>query len=136
MLPLRHPTLWRTLSAAILVCILIGAVVPAFWFDTRFEVLSWLENADKWLHGITFAALAIWFAGLFSKSAYVRIAIGLTVFGVLIEGVQLLVSYRIADWIDIAANTAGILVGLTIAVAGLGGWGLLVEDWYSRRSQH
>ena len=136
MLQLRHAGLWRTLSAAILILVLVAMVLPTFWFDNRFEALSWFENVDKWLHGIIFAALAVWFAGLFAKSAWWRIAIGLTVFGFVVEGCQMLVSYRTADWIDIAANTAGIIVGLTVAAAGLGGWGLLVEDWYSRRSQH
>jgi VanZ family protein len=48
---------------------------------------------------------------------------------------QLQVSYRTADWLDIAANTAGIIIGLIIATAGLGGWALRFEDWYLRRNQ-
>ena len=136
MLPLRHGPLWRSLSALILTLVLVAAVLPTFWFDNRFEALSWFENTDKWLHGTTFAVLSIWFAGLFAKSAYWRIVVGLTAFGFIIEGCQLLISYRMADWFDIAANTAGIIVGLAVAAAGLGSWGLLVEDWYSRRRQH
>ena len=54
-------------------------------------------------------------------------------FGILIEFCQSLVGYRSADWRDIAANTAGIIAGLIVAIAGLGGWCLRVEDWYSAR---
>ena len=133
MLPLQHAALWRFLSAVFLALVLFAAVSPAFWFDSKFEALRWFENADKWLHGLTFAALAVWFGGLFAKPAYLRVAIGLTVFGFIVEGCQLMVSYRTGDWIDIAANTVGIIIGLMIAAAGLGGWGLRVEDWYSRR---
>jgi VanZ family protein len=132
MLPLRHATLWRTLSIVLLVVVLLAALTPTFWFDSKAKALVWLEHADKWLHAMTFAGLTVWFAGMFAARAYWRIALGLTLFGFMIEACQLLVSYRIADWIDIGANTVGIIVGLIVAAAGLGAWGLRVEEWYSR----
>lgn len=88
---------------------------------------------DKWLHGITFALLAIWFAGQYRPRSYWRIGAGLMIFGLLIEGCQRLVSYRSAEWFDVAADSAGIIIGLTVATAGIGGWSLRVEDWYLRR---
>jgi len=136
MLPLRHARLWRVLSVLILLLVLLAALSPAFWFDTRGSALLWFENADKWLHALTFVLLAVWFAGLFNRSRYWLIGLGLMLFGFVLEACQLMVSYRTADWIDIGANTAGIIVGLTVAAAGLGGWGLRFEDWYSRRHQH
>ena len=60
----------------------------------------------------------------------------LTLFGFGVEGLQLLISYRTADWIDIAASSTGIIIGLAGAAAGLGGWGLRIENWYSRRTRH
>lgn len=134
MLPLQYAALWRVLSLAILLAVLAGTLSPAVWFDSRTEALNWLENADKWLHGLTFLFLSIWFAGLWERRAYWRIAVGLMLFGFIVEGAQRLVGYRTADWLDIAANTAGIIVGLTVATAGLGGWGLWVEERYSRIS--
>ncbi len=136
MLPLRHVVLWRTLSVLLLVVVLLAALSPTFWFDSKARALVWFENADKWFHALTFAGLTVWFTGLFARRSYWGIVIGLTAFGMLVEACQLLVSYRIADWIDIGANTVGIIVGLTVATAGLGGWGLRFEDWYSRRTQH
>ncbi len=136
MLPLRHAALWRTLSILLLIVVLLGALSPTFWFDTKARALVWFEHADKWLHAATFAGLTVWFAGIFARPAYWRIAVGLSAFGLLVEACQLLVSYRYADWVDIGANTAGIIVGLAVAVVGLGGWGLRLEDWYSRRTQH
>ena len=132
MLPLRHAGLWRFLSVLLLLGVLASTLSPAFWFDSKVKALSWFENADKWLHGITFLFLSIWFAGLFARATYWRIALGLTLFGFLVEGCQILISFRTADWLDIAANTAGIIVGLAVAAAGLGGWCLWVEDRYSR----
>jgi VanZ family protein len=136
MLPLRYAGFWRFLSLVILLAVLAGTLSPAVWFDSRTEALNWLENADKWLHGMTFLFLAIWFAGLWERRAYWRIAVGLMLFGFMVEGAQLLVGYRTADWLDIAANTAGIMVGLAVAIAGLGGWGLWAEERYSRISRH
>jgi len=137
MLPLRHVRLWRALSVLILIVVLLAALSPVFWFfDNRAIALSWFQNADKWLHAFTFIILSVWFSGLLARRSYWLIAIGLTLFGFFVEFCQLQVSYRTADWIDIAANTAGIIIGLAVAVAGLGGWGLRFEDWYLRRNQH
>ena len=136
MLPLRHAGFWRLASVILLILVLLATLAPAFWFDSRIKVLSWFEHADKWLHALTFAVLSLWFAGLIQRRRYWLIALGLMLFGFFVEGCQLMIGYRTGDWLDIGANTAGIILGLTVAAAGLGGWGLRFEDWYSRRHQH
>jgi VanZ family protein len=137
MLPLRHARWWRVVSVLILVFSLIAAMSPEFWFfDNRGKALLWFQNADKWLHGLAFVVLSVWFSGIVEKRRYWLVALGLMLFGFLVEFCQLQVSYRTADWLDIMANTLGIIVGLTIAVAGLGGWGPRFEDWFSRRHSH
>jgi VanZ family protein len=137
MLPLRHARWWRVVSVLILVFSLIAAMSPEFWFfDNRGKGLLWFQNADKWLHGLAFVVLSVWFSGIVEKRRYWLVALGLMLFGFLVEFCQLQVSYRTADWLDIMANTLGIIVGLTIAVAGLGGWGPRFEDWFSRRHSH
>lgn len=134
MLPLQYARLWRVLSAVLLLFVLAAALAPSWWFDTKADALSWFAHADKWLHGVTFLALTLWFAGLVARRAWGRMAVGLLLFGLLIEAAQLLVGYRMGDWIDLAADALGILLGVALAAAGLGGWGLRLEDWYSRRS--
>ena len=136
MLPLRHARLWRVLSILIVAGVLLATLAPLHWlFDNNKGSLSWLPFADKWMHAATFAFLMLWFSGLFQKNRYWRIAATLLLFGVLVELCQLQVSYRTAEWNDMLANTAGIIVGLAVAVAGLGGWGLRIEDWYINRHQ-
>ena len=114
----------------LLVLVLAAALAPAVWFmSDRQEFISWFNNIDKWLHGITFMFLALWFSGQYDRRAYWRIAVGLFLFGVLIELCQRMLSYRSAEWYDLWADVAGIVVGLVIAISGLGGWSLRVERW-------
>ena len=134
MLPLRYARLWRVLSAILLLFALAAALAPSSWFDTKTEALSWFEHADKWLHGLTFLGLTVWFSGLVARRAWGRMAVGLFLFGLLIEACQLLLGYRMAEWVDLGADTLGILLGMAIAAAGLGGWGLRIEEWYSGRT--
>lgn len=134
MLPLNHARQWRIASLAMMLLVLASALMPAVWFfDDRRSVLSWLGHSDKWLHACTFMILSLWFAGQYRPRSYWRIALGLMIFGLFIEFCQRLVSYRMAEWADVGANSIGIVVGLLIALAGVGGWCLRVENWHAAR---
>lgn len=136
MLPLRHTRRWQLASLIILLLVLAATLMPAVWFwDDRLGGLRWFQNFDKWVHGITFLTLSLWFAGLYQKSAYWKIAFGLLAFGLIIEACQRMVSYRTADWLDVGADAAGIVAGLVIALLGIGGWCLQVEKYLAKR-QH
>jgi hypothetical protein len=126
MLPLHYPHSWRIASIAILGAVLLAALMPAVWPGGASSLL--FGEIDKWVHGLTFALLAIWFSGQYRRQAYWRIVLGLVAFGLLIELCQRLVGYRSADWLDVAADCGGIGVGMLAAVAGLGGWALDVES--------
>ena len=129
MLPLRYARHWRVASIVLLILVLAATMMPAVWFwPDRREFVAWFIDVDKWLHGITFVLLAIWFAGQYRRRSYWRIGIGLIFFGVLIEACQRLVTYRSSEWFEIVADAAGITVGLAVAMAGLGGWSLRIEN--------
>lgn len=134
MLPLRYAPRWRIASLVLLLAVLLAAITPAIWFwPDRLKFISWMAAIDKWVHVLTFVVLAVWFAGQYRPRSYWRIAFGLLAFGVLIELCQRMVSYRTADWVDVAADAVGIIVGLAIAIAGVGGWSLRVESWLLQR---
>lgn len=134
MLELRHANRWRLASILILFFVLFAALMPVVWFwDDKVRALSWFESVDKWLHGMTFLILSLWFAGLYPVKSYWRIALGLLVFGLFIEICQFKISYRTSDWIDVAADTAGIISGLAIGVAGAAEWCLRFEARFLRR---
>lgn len=134
MLPLRYVQRWRAASMLLLLLVLIATLMPAVWFvDDSRSFVTWFMGVDKWLHALTFLFLAVWFAGQYKRSAYWRIALGLILFGVLIEACQRMVSYRSAEWYDLAADVLGVIIGLTVAWIGLGGWSLRAEAWLARR---
>lgn len=129
MLPLRFAGRWKTASLVLLLLVLAATLMPAVWFwSDKQDLASWLRHADKWMHGATFVFLAVWFAGQYRPQSYWRIAVGLLAFGGLIEVCQKAVSYRSAEWLDLAANVAGIGIGLAIALVGLGGWCVWFEN--------
>lgn len=131
MLPLRYASRWRTASLVLLVLVLAAAVMPAVWFWPDIgSLFSWFDAVDKSVHAIVFAFLAVWFAGQYRPRSYWRIAVGLLMFGLLIELCQRMLVYRSAEWLDVAADVVGIIGGLLIAAAGLGGWCQRVEARY------
>lgn len=134
MLPLRYARQWWTASVVLLFLVVLVMLMPTAWmWPDRAEFVAWFADADKWVHAIIFCILAIWFAGQYRAESYWRIALGLLLFGLLTEACQRLVAYRSADWFDLAADAAGIIVGLSVATAGAGGWSLRIENWVDRR---
>ena len=135
MLPLRYVRRWQIASLFFLAFVLVAALMPFIWFlDDKTGVLSWFARNDKWVHGITFLTLSIWFTGLFHKKSYWQIGIGLLIFGLLIEACQRMLIYRTAEWTDVGANTAGIILGLAIGASGIGGWCLRAEERLTKYS--
>lgn len=135
MLPLRHAWRWQMGSVFLLLAVLAATLMPVVWFwSGKVELLVWIAGIDKWLHGVTFLVLTVWFAGQYRPLSYWRVVVGLLAFGLIIEVCQRMVSYRTADWFDIAADAAGITIGIAVAIAGAGGWCLRVENWFHSRS--
>lgn len=133
MLPLRHEKRWRVAGIGILSVFLAAAVTPALWFwpdifQSKFPLM------DKWLHILSFLFLFLWFSGQYKRSSYWRLAVGLTIFGILIELCQRMISYRTAEWMDLVADLFGIGIGIIIAIAGTGGWSLRFEQWLEKKS--
>ncbi len=137
MLALRYVRRWQIASAVLLIFVLASTLMPADWFSSSSRDLgAWFVDVDKWLHGITFVILAVWFAGLYGSRSYWRIGVGLILFGLFIEACQQLVGYRSAEMFDVAADIVGIVIGLVIAGAGLGSWSLRLEGWLIRRTEN
>ena len=117
-----------------LVLVFLLALAPAFWLSATRGIRLFI-GFDKLLHAATFLVLTVWFTGQYARRSYWRVALGLLAFGLAIEVCQLWVSYRAGDPRDLAANIVGIGLGFVIALAGMGGWSLRLEQWWSHRGQ-
>ena len=132
MLALRYARRWKIAGIILLTMVLVAALVPSDWFWSPGHS-SGFYVSDKWLHGITFTVLALWFSGQYARHYYWRLITGLVAFGLLIELTQRMVAYRTADWMDLFADLLGIAIGMAIALAGMGGWCLRFEEWLQNR---
>jgi glycopeptide antibiotics resistance protein len=75
-----------------------------------------------------YALLALWFSGLYPRSRYHLIAIGLLLLGFVVEGAQGAMKLgRQPELYDLVANALGVLAGLTAALLGMGQWTTQVE---------
>ncbi len=134
MLPLEYPGRWGIAGLLLISTVLVAATLPSIWFLSDYlRIHAWF-GLDKWAHALTFAFLAAWFSGQYRRASYWRIAVGLAAFGILIELVQSTITYRSAEWHDVTADVVGIVFGLLIAFAGLGGWSQRFESWLGART--
>ncbi len=136
MLELRYARFWRAASLVLLATVLAVTLMPAVWFwPDKVMIAGWAAYFDKWAHFVIFLGLSLWFSGLYRKSAYWRVAVGLLAFGLLIEICQRAVGYRSAEWLDVAADALGIVAGLGLALVGLGSWCRHFESWWAGRRE-
>lgn len=134
MLPLRHARRWQIASWLVVSLVLVAALVPEFWdWGNKIKSLFRFSRLDLLLHAGVFAALSVWFMGLYRKSSYWKVALGLLIFGIAIELCQRAVGYRTADLADIGADAAGIAIGVVLALLGAGNWCQWFEAWLERR---
>ncbi|HKU16232.1 MAG TPA: hypothetical protein VJQ52_17690 [Steroidobacteraceae bacterium] len=127
LLALRHPRLWLVSGWILIVLAVIASIVPAH------DLPSLGGISDKTEHMVGYGVLALWFAGIYPKTRYPAIGVGLLIMGIVIEGLQGAMHVgRQADLNDVYANTIGIIAGLLLALIWLGGWAMRVEAWTKR----
>lgn len=77
-----------------------------------------LAHSDKLAHAAGFAVLAAYAVLLRERWRALRDSLlMLAAFGALLEGIQVLLPWRQGDWVDLAANWGGILVGSLLALS-------------------
>jgi VanZ family protein len=124
LLALRHPRVWLVTGWLLVVLAVIASIMPLQHLPKPPGI------TDKMEHAAVYALLALWFAGIYPRSRYVLIAIGLFLMGIVIEWAQGAMQLgRQSDLRDVVANSIGIAAGLTLALLWLGGWAQRVENW-------
>ena len=94
-----------------------------------------ISNSDKLLHLVTYATLAAWFSLVVcGKRDWLLAMLGLTAYGIGLEWLQGLTGYRLFEVADMLANSAGVLLGSTIALTPLPGKLRVLEQTLLRGS--
>jgi VanZ family protein len=123
MLPLRHRGLWVATSAVLVAATVYASLVPN-------PSLSVPGNCDKVEHFATYCGLAVWFTGLYPRTRYWKVVLGLLVLGLGLEVAQGVMQLgRSAEPLDMVANAAGVGAGLALALVLTGNWARRVEAW-------
>lgn len=123
MLNLRHRVFWLAASVLLVAIVVWGSL------ETGME-LPIPGSYDKAEHFGTYAFLALWFTGMARRGRYWLVVFCLLALGLSMEiGQYLMDAGRIADPLDMAANAAGVGLGIALALAGIGGWIPKVESW-------
>ena len=127
LLALRHPLVWLVIGWLLVALSVYASLIPP-------GSLPPAGVNDKVEHAVAYVLLTLWFTGIYPRSRYVVIAIGLFCLGLFIEWAQGAMSIgRQADVRDVIANSIGISVGVALALLWLGGWAQRLEAW-ARRS--
>ena len=94
---------------------LLGVLMMLFVAAVSLMPVTGVGASDKLLHIVTYFVLGGWFGLLApSRMALIWSAIGLMLFGILLELLQGLTGYRYAEWGDVLANGSGILAGVLL----------------------
>jgi VanZ family protein len=105
---MAHSIVRMYITRAFWICasvVLVLSLLPPFEMPST----GW----DKSNHLLAFSALAV--LGIRAYPAFiVPVILGLLVYGGLIEVLQALTPYRYAEWFDVLANAAGLLIGWTV----------------------
>ncbi|MDH2916829.1 MAG: VanZ family protein [Gallionella sp.] len=79
------------------------------------------DGVDKLEHALAYTSLMLWFCQLYvEKRARILLFASFVAMGVGIEILQGMSGYRYFEYADMLANTAGVLIGLGLAHAGMG----------------
>ncbi|HEY8540307.1 MAG TPA: hypothetical protein VIL28_15680 [Steroidobacteraceae bacterium] len=120
---LRHPWVWLGVGWTLVACVVILSLMPG-------QKLPQVGVSDKVEHALAYAALTLWFTGVYPRSSYLRVAMGMFALGIGLEIAQGLLPFgREMEVLDIVANSIGVLLGIAAAFAGLGGWAQRIESW-------
>ena len=124
MLPeLRHARAWLVGGCLLVMSVVVASLVPSY-------SLPPVGVSDKFEHSMAYAAMTLWFTGIYGRSRYVHIGVALFLLGIAIEYAQGAMDLgRQRDYHDVIANSGGIAVGMIVALIGIGGWARWVEGW-------
>ncbi len=114
---LRFSTYWTLLGVVYVVAVIYMSLAPT----PSSDVLSF-PQMDKIMHFSVYTFLMLWFGQIYhERPVAFLIASGLVLLGILLEIIQGLSGYRTFEYVDMTANTLGVVFGFSIARTRFGG---------------
>jgi VanZ family protein len=92
--------------------VVLSLVPPPTFIIPKFRL------GDKLIHFGTYGFLMMWFAQIFIRPRYLKIAVAFIFMGVSLEFLQALTPYRTLDFWDMLANSIGVVLGWGLALKG------------------
>ena len=120
----NKPRLWWGLGLLLVLTVCVLSLIHLPQMPLALPKLS-----DKWQHVLAYFAMMGWFSQLIvRKRTLVKAALCFFAMGVALEFLQGLTGYRSLDYVDVLANSTGILLGVGLAFTPLA----LVLSWVDR----
>ena len=114
---LRFTLYWTLIGVVYVAAVAYMSLVP----DPPSDVLPFPES-DKVVHLSVYAFLMLWFGQIYhERPVALLIASGLVALGILLEILQGVSGCRTFGYMDITANTLGVIFGFSIARTRFGG---------------
>lgn len=110
---LRYFPLWLTVGWALVALIVYGSLTPS---PPQIHV----PEGDKIEHLGSYGVLMGWFMQLYSRPAHLRLALLCIALGVGMEYAQLASGYRDFEYMDMVADSAGVLLAWLLGGTALG----------------
>lgn len=130
LIELHYRRLWRGVLWLAVLAIVAASLMP----DAIGEAAG---GIDKLGHFTAYLLLALLGSAVVTADEVRRVMLRTFLLGLALEaGQALLTTTRSAEWTDIAANTAGVLVAWWLVHGGLAGWAERAEQWFDRRRRH
>jgi VanZ family protein len=120
---------WQAAIVLLVAVIVAGGLLPT-------PGLTAAPGFDKLEHFVAYFVLVLLGSGIVPPERLRVVAARAFALGLVIEALQgLVTTTRTADWADVLANGAGVLVAWFIAAGGRAGWARRVDDWLARRGR-
>jgi VanZ family protein len=102
--PKRFKKIWLNIGWSLVIAVIVLSLIPAPMIQT-------VDNGDKVEHIIAYFVLMLWFAQIYhTPRQRIQCMIGFLLLGAVLEILQGLSGIRQADWVDMVANSVGVVL--------------------------
>lgn len=120
---MRYSIWWYGIGALLLLAVIVSSLVP----------VPRIESApnDKLIHFLLYLVPMAWFGQLRLRRHW--LALGFILLGFLLELIQGQTRYRTFEWLDVVANSTGVIVAWLVVTTPMGQVLRRLDQWLQTR---